>query len=345
MNRVEIISDNFDIELWNSIAIHPMQSWEWGEAKKEIGNKVIRVGLFENDNLINVFLFTLHKLPKVNKFIGYMPMCDFATIEVLQFLSNFCKENNVVFIKMEPYINALRRTELIKNAKDSNVILQKSPHPMLFNWTMVLDLEKSEEELLNQMKQKTRYNVRLAEKKGVIANYSNDYTSFNTFVNLFFDTAKRRGYISHTRKYHEIIWKHLKDKIAHLITVSYNNTPLGAFELFSFNGTLYYPYGGTSNEHRNLMSANLLMWESIKLGKRLGAKRYDMWGANPPDPLHPDFKPYWDGFTKFKDGYGPEYVELIGCFDLVANKNLYKVYNIADKLRKIYLSKKIQSFN
>ena len=82
------------------------------------------------------------------------------------------------------------------------------------------------------------------------------------------------------------------------------------------------------------MASNLLMWEAIKLGKKLGAKKFDMWGSLGPNY---DTDDPWSGFTRFKEGYGTKFVEFTGSYDLVINKNLYKLYNLADKFRGQYL--------
>ena len=82
------------------------------------------------------------------------------------------------------------------------------------------------------------------------------------------------------------------------------------------------------------MPANLLMWETIKLGKKLGAKKFDLWGSLPPnyDPKHS-----WAGFTKFKQGYGTQFVEMIGSYDLVISPLLYKIYNLIYFVRSLIL--------
>ncbi|MBI3341536.1 peptidoglycan bridge formation glycyltransferase FemA/FemB family protein, partial [Candidatus Curtissbacteria bacterium] len=110
--------------------------------------------------------------------------------------------------------------------------------------------------------------------------------------------------------------------------------PLVAWMLFNFGDTLYYPYGGSSDLHRDVMASNLIAWEAIKLGQKLKLKAFDMWGALGPNA---DPKDAWFGFHRFKSGYGPRNVEYIGSFDLVVNKPLYHLLNIADQLRWIFL--------
>ena len=121
----------------------------------------------------------------------------------------------------------------------------------------------------------------------------------------------------------------------HILVAYYQDQPLVVYQLWYFKDQIYYVYGGSSEIHRNLMAANLLMWEAIKLGKKLGAKQFDMWGSLPPnyDQNHP-----WAGFTKFKEGYGTKFTELVGSYDLLINPFLYQLYNYGYFIRNIYLS-------
>jgi len=329
---VKIIPDDFDHNLFNSKASHPLQSWEWGEARKQMGIEVVRVGEFRNDELVNIFQLTFHQIPKTKYKVGYLPRSVIPSSEVLNFIAEYGKKKNAVFIKIEPNII---NSKLKLQATDYKI--EESPHPLFPSWTQILDLTKSEDELFKNLKSKTRYNVRLALKKGVDIKEESDEKGFKIFLKLYFDTCKRQKYFGHNQEYHKKIWNNLKDKIAHILIAYFNNTPIAAYELFNFNGVYYYPYGGSSDQYRNTMAANLLMWEAIKLGKKLGAKSFDLWGTLPPDydPTDP-----WAGFTRFKEGYNAQFVEMIGSYDLVINKNLYWIYNFSFKLRQLYLNLK-----
>ncbi len=318
-----IIHSDFDKNEWNKKAIHPLQSWEWGEARKEMGNEVLRL-IAGND----VYQVIFHKIPLTNFKIGYLPRSNFPSQEVLDFFYNYGQKNKVIFIKIEPY-------EKISNLKfQTTDTLIKSPHPLFPQWTQILDLTQSEKELLKNMHHKTRYNIRLAKKKGVIVKKMDNEEGFKIFCQLYFETCKRQKYFGHNPRYHQIVWNNLKKNIAYILIAFYKNIPLAAYELFYFKKIIYYPYGGTSLLHRNLMASNLLMWETIRLGKKMGAKKFDMWGSLPPNykKNHP-----WAGFTRFKQGYGGRYVELAGSYDLVINKSIYHFYNFIYSLRNIYL--------
>ncbi len=332
MTDIKVISDGFDIEKYNEKAPHPLQSWEWGEARKKMGIEVLRLGEFEN-----VYQLTFHKLPYANFKIGYLPRSVFPSSEVLEFLREEGKKRNCIFIKVEPHkqILNLKSQILNLNLKSKNFI--KSSHPLFPNWTITLDLTKSEDELLKNMKSKTRYNIHLAEKKEVVVREMTNEKGFEIFSRLYFETCRRQKYFGHNYNYHRTIFETLKNKAAHILIAFYKNTPLSSFEIFIFNDVLYYPYGGSSLEHRNLMGANLLMWEAIKFGKKHGAKKFDMWGSLPPNY---DVDDPWAGFTRFKEGYGGKFVELVGSYDLVVNKSMYSVYNSIYKLRGLLLKLK-----
>ena len=327
---VRIIKENIDQALYNRHAVHPMQSWEWGEARKKMGIEVLRIGTYENQELKEIFQITFHKIPFTPYKIGYLPRSGFPPTDVLDFFTSYGKKNNVIFVKVEPYEESSKLP-----LKTKNVV--KSRHPLFPEWTQMVDLTKSEEDLLKTMHQKTRYNIGLAQRKGVIVKEMSNREGFEIFIKLYFETCKRQHYFGHNRSYHWIIWQHLQHSIAHIMIAFYEQTPIAAFELFHFHDRFYYPYGGTSTLHRNTMASNLLMWESLKFAKRSGAARFDMWGSLPPNysPHHP-----WAGFTKFKEGYGNKFLEFIGSYDLIINPILYGVYNILFEVRKRYLELK-----
>jgi lipid II:glycine glycyltransferase (peptidoglycan interpeptide bridge formation enzyme) len=325
---IKIIPNDYSVSEYNKQAFHPLQTWEWGEARKKTGVEVLRLGDGKN-----VFQLTLHRLPITDYRIGYLPRSVFPTKEVLNFLFDYAKKNKIIFIKIEPYIEK-SKLQMTNDKSITNFKLQISKHPLFPNWTQTLDITKSEDELLKNMHSKTRYNIRLAEKKGVVVKEMSNDKGFEIFSKLYFDTCKRQKYFGHTPKYHQIVWNSLKKDISHILVAFYNDTPLAAYELFYFKNILYYPYGGTSLEYRNLMASNLLMWEAIKLGKKLGAEKFDMWGSLSPgyDSSHS-----WSGFTRFKEGYGTKFTEFIGSYDLVTNSFIYRLYNLFYKIRELYL--------
>ncbi|TSC87540.1 MAG: FemAB family protein [Microgenomates group bacterium Gr01-1014_7] len=310
---------------YNKIATHVMQSWEWGEARKALGTPVFRYGIFANDKLKTAFQLILHKIPFTNFNVGYLPKGPFPDGAFTNALKAIGKAHKCAFIKLEPSVIASEAKQSIPK------VFHLSPKPLFTKYNFIVDLTKSEDELLKNMHPKTRYNILVAQKHKVTVKESVDDEAFRVYLRLYFETTRRQGYHGHNENYHQKIWDTLKDMgMARLLIASFKNKPLTAWMLLNFKDTLYYPYGGSSVEHKEVMANNLIAWEAIKLGKKMGLKSFDMWGADSRR-----------GFHKFKAGYRGKLVEYIGTFDLVFNWPIYLIFTFIDKLMplKVFLLK------
>ncbi len=311
------------------LASHIIQSWEWGEFRKKTGVDVVRVGHFSGPKITKAYQLTFHKVPKLNYTIGYFPKGPMPNGEMIDALAKIGAEKKAAFIKMEPNVEIERLTT--NDERLTKLGLVRAKKTLFTKYNFVLDLTRSEEQILAGMHPKTRYNIKVAQKKGVEVYDSVDEKNFEIYLKLYFDTTKRQKYFGHTPEYHRLVWKTLKDaKMARVLIGKYNKKPLVAWMLLNFGDTLYYPYGGSSLEHKDVMASNLVAWEAIKIGKRLKLKNFDMWGALGPEPSAKD---PWYGFHRFKAGYGARHVEYIGTYDLVLNPALYKLLGAADRLR------------
>lgn len=293
----------------DKIATHPLQTSAWAEFRKKWGNEVL-----ETEHGI----LTLHKLPFTNYKIGMFIKGPVPTQKMLRDLKKIAIKNNVVFIKLEP--NERESEKTIRLLRKEGAV----PGKTLFTpTTFWIDLKPSEDDLLKSFSSKTRYNIRLAQKHGVKVQEDNSEKAFRRYLQLTEETAKRQGFYAHNRKYHELMWEILrKDGLAHLMTATYKGSIITTWILFSWKDFLYYPYGASSEEHKNVMANNLMMWEAIKFGKKMGLTTFDLWGREEGK-----------GFTKFKEGYSPKVVEFLGTWDLVINKPIYSIYLIAEKIR------------
>ena len=327
-------------DAFNKLATHPLQSYEWGEFRKSTGITVVRKGFFEKKKLTQIIQLTIHKIPKTAWTIGYVPKGTLPTKEVVSELKNIGKHYNCIFIQLEPNVKV---TENSWEQTIQKLHLQPAAHPLFTKYTFQLNLNQSPEEFLQHMSQKTRYNIRVAIKHDVLVREEYTEDAFNAYLKLTEETTKRQGFFAHTKMYHTKMWESLKTekrKIgegvnknqleAHLFIAYYQKQPLTTWIVFTFHDSLYYPYGASSSEHREAMSSNLMMWDVIMFGKKMGLKVFDMWGSMGPNP---DVKDPWYGFHRFKQGYGADLVEFIGSFDLVINPVLYQGYKVADKLR------------
>ena len=305
------------IRAWDNHASHPLQSWAWGEFRKAMGVDVVR---FDRS------LLTFHEIPHTPWTIGYFPKGPKPTAAMLATLVKLAKQKNAIFIQLEPNV--------VKNPKLqtlSSKLLIPSHHPLFTKYTFVLDLTKSEDELLKAMRPKTRYNIRVAQKHGVTVAEDNSDSALGAYLKLNAETTQRQGFYAHNETYHRTMWKILHEAgIAKLFTATHQGNVLAAWIVFVWKDTVYYPYGASSREHREVMAPTLLLWEISRWAKAQGFKYFDLWGSlgrspNPNDP--------WYGFHRFKEGFAPALVEFVGSYDLIINPLLYPLYTLADTIR------------
>lgn len=261
-----------------------------------------------------------HRVPYAPRTIGYFPKGPMPDTGMIRKLTALGKQKRAIFIQIEP------------NATSGNKLLPPSHHPLFTKYTFVLDLGKSEEQLLAAMHPKTRYNIRLAQKHGV--KIKEDNSAFKTFLELNRETLHRQGFYAHNDHYYQLLWQHLHPNIARLFTATYKNQILAAWIIFAWGEAIYYPYGASSREHSDVMAPTLLLWEIARWAKKKGYKKFDLWGALGPNPNPKD---PWFGFHRFKSGFGPDLVEFVGSFDLVLKPMLYRLYTLADTVRWMYL--------
>jgi lipid II:glycine glycyltransferase (peptidoglycan interpeptide bridge formation enzyme) len=322
--------------LYNQVVTHPLQSWQWGEFRKKTGLDVVRLGQFDNGQIVNGLQVTFHQVPKLPLTIGYIPKSTFPDRQMLTALSDLAKIRKTIFYKLEPNIyepatnsNLPTLTKGRKMLTSTDCVIGK---PFFSKYSFILDLAQSEEDILIKMKPKTRYNIRLAIKKGVVVTEDNSEAAFEEYLRLTFEeTTKRQGFYAHTKEYHKKMWQTLLPSgMAHLFKAVYEGKTLVTWILFNFNGNLYYPYGASSSENKEVMASNLMMWEAIRFGKKTNCQSFDMWGSLGPNPNPND---PWIGFHKFKEGYGSTLMEFIGTYDYVVDQPKYQVYQLVDKWR------------
>ena len=319
--------------LYNSVISHPQQSWEWGEFKIAEGHTVKRLGFFDQSKLVSALQVSFHKLPVIGQTVGYFPKGNMPEEEQLQALRNLGKKEQAIFIKLEPNISQkIGNPSAHQDIKQFLSQNQAVPgRPLFTKYSFILDLSSSEEQLFNQLDSKTRYNVKLASKKGVQIFENSSEAGMEEYIKILEETTKRQGFYAHTPDYFRKMWQIMgQSGILHIFNAVYEKQILVSWIVFVFNGVLYYPYGASRREHREVMASNLMMWEMIRYGKQMGCKTFDMWGALGPEP---DEKSPWFGFHRFKKGYGGDLVEFLGTYDLVFDQKLYKIYRLAENIR------------
>ncbi|MDD2655952.1 MAG: peptidoglycan bridge formation glycyltransferase FemA/FemB family protein [Patescibacteria group bacterium] len=302
-----------------------LQSWEYGEFLKDTGRQLLRYELItDNEKIQFQGVVTSNALGL--KFI-YVPRVSFSE-EILDEISKFFKEKNFVFWRIERL-----NSTTTKNFSYTEV---RNRQP---ECTWLLDLEKSENEILSEMHSKTRYNINLAIKKGVVCKQEKN---LETYWKLNEMTTERNSIRTHDKTYIE---KLLKLDTVYQLTTYFGEDVLSSAIVFKYENKMYYLFGASSNSHRNLMGPYLNQFEIIKLAKQLGCKVYDFWGMAPPAKegstdknSHHNYT--WqkshplDGVAKFKAGFNGKLECYPKPLEIILNPFKYKIFSLIQKLRK-----------
>jgi len=314
-----------DKNVWNQLVgeKHPnqfLQSWEWGEFQKALGREVRRFKIDKDDFLVSLGQIVRYDLPLGFTYL-YLPRGPLATgaaqNHAEEFLRIFQREvggffASPIFVRAESADFDFSRAPGFRRTRD----VQPSR-------TLILNLEKDEDELLQAMHQKTRYNMRLAVKHEVGIRKMEE-NEFEKFWNLIQVTTARDKFRAHPKSYYEKMIQALGRDMCQVWFAEYKGEVIAANLMIFWGDTVTYVHGASSSDHRNVMAPHLLHWEIIKRAKELGYKFYDFWGVAPKDePAHP-----WAGISRFKRGFGGEEVSYAGTFDWPINKFWYLLYRL-----------------
>lgn len=294
-----------DRDKWDKEIDHPLQSWDWGEFRKQ------RQPISRTMGMLVVWT----KIKLTPWYFGYVPMGKSPSGKDLEELRSEAIRMKGIGIRFEPNIGISSKSE----------VLQKLPRgrPLFKPKTFIWDLTKNEEQLLKNMHPKGRYNIKVALKHGVEISEDNSDKAFKEYLNLMFSgTTKRQKIYSHERSYHRLLWNCLNGKIAHLFTAKYQGKIIAASIIFRFKDRIYYAYGASELEHREVMAPTLMLWKIALWGKLQGYKYFDLWGAEEGK-----------GFSRFKEHFGADLVEMAGTYDLPVNPLLYKLFRLAEEVR------------
>jgi lipid II:glycine glycyltransferase (peptidoglycan interpeptide bridge formation enzyme) len=263
---------------------------------------------------------------------------------VLDDLQSFAKKQGAIFLKMDPDVvlgtgipGADGSAEDAGGAAIQSELARRgwvySSDQIQFRNSVLIDLQPTEEEMLARMKQKTRYNVRLAEKKGVTVRVGTA-DDLPMLYKMYAETSVRDGFVIRDEGYYMAVWKLFMSNDASLITnyqlpitipliAEVDHEPIAGLFLFMFAGRAYYVYGMSREIHREKMPTYLLQWEAMKRAKSAGCAVYDLWGA--PETFD-ETDSMW-GVYRFKEGLGGRVVRTLGAWDYAPNKFWYKMYS------------------
>ena len=320
----EVSLNEWNQFLSNHSDAHLLQMGEWGELKGGFEWKPVRLIVGDMGAQI---LF--RQLP-LGFTIAYMPKPVFSE-RILghrgQFwmdVDSICKRNRAIFFKVEPDTWDNEFNLQLATFKSSNHNIQPPR-------TIVIDITGSEESILAKMKQKCRYNIRLAEKKGVIVRAWDDIKAFHEMMIV---TGGRDNFGVHSLAYYQRAYELFHSKgTCELLVAEYGGKPLASLMVFAntFGKRAWYVYGASNDQERNRMPTYLLQWEAIRWAKARGCEEYDLWGVpdENEDVLEANFESRHDGLWgvyRFKRGFGGEVKRAAQALDRVYNPLLYWVY-------------------
>lgn len=313
--------------------IHLLQTAEWGNLKEAFGWRVKRV---TSGNFCAQILFK--PLP-LGFSVAYIPKLDHVSAGLLSEpairsgLDDLCAENKAAFLKVEP--DVWRGSANDNFVPDGFLTSKRSIQPPN---TILVDLNGDEDQILARMKQKFRYNIKLAAKKDIKVEESTDVTSF---YRLMVETGRRDGFHSHSLEYYQKAFNLFHPPgYSALMMANYLGEPVAGVMIFAIGKTAWYLYGASSNAQRNRMPAYLAQWKAMLWAKSKGCEVYDLWGI--PDAseaeLEANFEKRSDdlwGVYRFKRGFGGKITRSVDSINRVYSPLLYKIYTLRQKLRGI----------
>jgi peptidoglycan pentaglycine glycine transferase (the first glycine) len=303
-----------------------LQAWNWGEFNRALGDKVFRLGLFEEGELAGVALILkVHARRGSFLFCPHGPLIKWENPTHLDALLNHVKDlarqEGVAFIRISP---------LILEGAESRRLFHKhgfrdAPIHMHAEATWMLDIRPSEEELLAGMRKNTRYYVRRAARDGVEVFQSRDPADVAVFNALYQETVDRHSFVPYSEEYLEKQFGAFAadDQVA-VFLARYGGEVLSGAIIMFYGRAAFYHHGASSSRHPKIPSSYLLQWEAVRAARRRGCTLYNFWGiASTEDPQHP-----WAGLTFFKQGFGGFRVDYLHAQDLPLSPLYWFTYGV-----------------
>ena len=375
---------------------HFLQTYEWGKVKAKYGWSPL-YAVWTADGKFSVFKDTDHwSLNTANCVAAALilkrqilrngfaarlsilytpkgPLLDWTNASlqdrVLNDLESLAKKQGAIFLKMDPDVvlgTGIPNSEDDALDNSGQAVMSElkrrgwgySSDQIQFKNTVLVDLNRSEEEILARMKQKTRYNIRLAVRKNVSVRVGTQ-DDLPMLYKMYAETSVRDGFVIRDEGYYKTVWQlfmtggqpSIENRkssmpLAEPLIAEIGREPVAAIFVFYFAGRAYYVYGMSRAAHREKMPAYLLQWEALKRAKAEGCNFYDLWGA--PDVFN-ESDSLW-GVYRFKDGFGGRVFRTLGAWDFAPNPLWYKMYaeiipRVLDVMRSRGRAKTRQNFS
>lgn len=334
---------------WNALLAalpmpHILQTWQWAQVKTKYGWQSLPFTWDEGGRVVAAAMLLRRPLPlrglAARLSVCYIPKgpnLDWHNLalraRVLADLERFARQQGAIFIKMDPDVplglGVPGREDAVDDPLGAVVTSdlsargwQFSADQIQFRNTVLLDLSAPEDGLLTRMKQKTRYNVRLAEKKGVCVRPGSP-ADFDLLYRMYAETSLRDGFVIRDAAYYHTVWQtFMAAGLAEPLIAEVDGEPVAAVWQFHFAGRAYYIYGMSREAHRDKMPNYLLQWAAMRSAKAQGCTIYDLWGA--PDAFDETDR-MW-GVFRFKEGLGGQVLRTMGAWDYAPNPLWYRLY-------------------
>ncbi len=347
-------ASEWDALICNLPSSHLLQTWEWAAIKSSYGWKPMPFVWKKKENGLESIIAAAMILKRtvLNRgfaarlcilYIPKGPLFDWSDIslckQILDDLQEFAKKQGAIFLKLDPDVvlgSGIPGYEDVQERESGQRVISEikkrgwlfSSDQIQFRNTVLVDVSANREQMLARMKQKTRYNVRLAEKKGVRLRIGK-LDDLPMLFKMYAETSVRDGFVIRDEGYYRDVWeKYMKlagvdDRpFAEPLIAEVNGEPVAAIFVFYFAKRAYYLYGMSLDAHREKMPNYLLQWEAMQRAKGNGCSEYDLWGA--PDEFN-ETDTMW-GVFRFKEGLGGEVIRTLGAWDYPAGSLWYKTY-------------------
>ncbi len=320
---------------------HILQTSAWGELKARFGWQADRVAVMRADRIVAGALVLFRALPLRLGTLAYIPkgpLLDFAdedvTTELLRGFDQLIKRQRSILLKIEPD----QLDDPVWAERLHALGFRPSPQTVQPPRTIIIDIARSDEDILAAMHPKTRYNVRLAAKKDVIVREAApaDLPAFNALMQA---TGERDSFAVHSADYYEAAYRwFVPPGQATLLVATFQEHMIAGIFVFAQGDRAWYFYGASGEAERQRMPNYALQWAGIQWAKARGCTEYDLWGVPDEDEAaleaqyldrHDDL---W-GVYRFKRGFGGRLIRFAGAFDRVYDPLLYKAYELYLKSR------------
>ena len=348
---MEILNPKDAQPVWNGLieslpGAHALQTFEWGQVKARFGWQPHHLIWRSQDDQVTAAALVLHRIQSIGGFglnlsVMYAPrgpLLDWSDAKlaekVLVDMEGFARQSGAIFIKIDPALPVGFGVPGEENeisdptGEEIKILLASrgwrfSDEQIQFRNTVMVDLNGSEEDLLMRMKSKTRYNIRLAKRRGVIVRPGST-ADIDLLYRMYAHTAVRDAFVIRNRHYYQEVWEtFLNAGLAEPLIAEVEGNPVGGVVIFRFANRAWYMHGMSLDEHREKMFNHRLQWEGMIRARAAGCTAYDMWGA--PDTFDKS-DPMW-GVFRFKDGFGGQVVRTIGAWDYPVRRMQYHLYN------------------